>query len=185
MIDAALRAPDLIEPVVGFRQWRLRGDGVLRSMIFDEPWPTAALTARCRIEDHPEAGAPSPRCSCGIYAWYGPCPRTASAGTSEHISGAVVMWGRIELHYTGMRAEHCRIVALGLPLRRSRKRDRVLATAERLGVAAVAHGALPDVAARHGAAVPPELCPQTDPAPSDPLVGVVPPRRAPAMRRRP
>jgi len=35
---------------------------------------------------------------------YDPCPRTASAATRDLVGGAVVMWGRVELHGTGLRA---------------------------------------------------------------------------------
>jgi hypothetical protein len=164
------RAPDLIVPLIGFRQWRL-ADDQLRSLHSDERWPGATLTARCRTDAHPNDAAPLNGCSCGIYAWYRPCPRTAS-GTSEYIAGAVVLWGQVELHHAGMRGQHCRIVGLELPFSRWRKRDRVLALAERLGVRAVPHTALRAVAAEHGAPVPKQLIPEYVHGP----VGIVPDR---------
>ena len=45
--------------------------------------------------------APQNGCTCGFYAWYAPTPRTASAGTSELVGGAVALWGRVELHAHG------------------------------------------------------------------------------------
>ncbi len=170
VLDAA---PDLIAPVVGYRQWRLDSSG-LRSMLCDEPWREATLTARCRARTHlGEAAAPSNVCSCGVYAWYRPCPRTASAGSADLVSGAVVLWGHVELHAVGMRGQFCRVVALALPLSRGRKRNGVREVAERLGVPAVAHRTLPTIATTHGGPVPSQLIPCRVPAAYQ-KVGLVP-----------
>jgi hypothetical protein len=154
----AMRAPDLIEPVIGFRQWRLAGKGLL-SIAFDERWREANLVARCLAGRHPLEGSPVSTCSCGVHAWYEPCPRTASVLTREYVAGAVLLWGAIELHATGMRAQHCRIVALALPLSRWGKRDRVVDVARHLGVPAVRHRDLKTIARQHGAPVGAELRP--------------------------
>lgn len=114
-MNAAGTAPDLIDPVIGFRQWRLEGDR-LRSPYCNVSWKQPELAAWCPLETHDQSTTPNPACTCGIYAYYEPCPRTASAGTRDLVSGAVVLWGGIELHGNGMRAAHCRIVALTLPL---------------------------------------------------------------------
>jgi hypothetical protein len=153
---ADLSAPDLIDPVIGFRQWRLTEHG-LRSLMSEQPWPAATLTADCLERQHVAVPSPATDCSCGIYAWYDPSPRTAAA--ADYITGAVVLWGAIEMHATGMRAQHCRIVALALPFSRWGKRDRLLRTAARLGVPAVPHRSLRSVARGHGAAIPRELRP--------------------------
>jgi hypothetical protein len=157
-------APDLIEPVIGFRQWRLVGDS-LRSLTCDEIWLDAYKEARCDDALHPGCAAPVSDCTCGVYAWYEPPPRTAS--TAEYVAGAVVLWGAIELHVTGMRAQFCRIVALALPLSRWRKRERLLAAAGEIGVSVVGSRQLRAVAERHGSAVPPALRPPREwlPAP--------------------
>lgn len=154
------RAPDLIAPVIGFRQWRLAADG-LRSIASEEMWREPVHVARCLVGDHPQEPAPVSTCSCGVYAWYTPCPRTASAPTRDYIAGAVVLWGAIELHMSGMRAQHCRIVALALPLSRWTKHDRVVGIARRFEVPAVRHRELGAVAAQHGAPVPAGLRPLT------------------------
>ncbi|HEY1512074.1 MAG TPA: hypothetical protein VGF93_23915 [Solirubrobacteraceae bacterium] len=99
-------------------------------------------------------------CSCGVYAYYEPCPRTASAATSDLIGGAVVFWGRIEAHMYGMRGERARIVALELPLSRGSKRRAVVEAAERLGVPAVPHRSLKAVALEHGEVLAPALRPK-------------------------
>jgi hypothetical protein len=95
-----------------------------------------------------------------VYAYYDPCPRTASAATPDLVGGAVVVWGRIEAHAYGLRGKHARIVALELPLSRGRKRRAVVEAAELIGVPAVAHRALKTVALEHGAVLPPALRPK-------------------------
>jgi DNA invertase Pin-like site-specific DNA recombinase len=160
-------APDLIEPVVGFRLWRLV-DGALRSMFSPTPWVAPEMTARCSLGDHDPAQTPSPGCTCGIYAYYDPCPRTASAMTHDLVGGAVVVWGRVEAHATGIRAEHARIVGLDLPLIRRPKQRAVSQVAERLGVPAITHRQLKDVALAHGAALPTSLRPPRQRASANP-----------------
>jgi hypothetical protein len=160
-------SPDLIEPVIGFRHWRMGQTGLL-SITCDQQWQQATMTARCLAgEDqnhHPRQAAPASACSCGIYAWYTPCPRTASAPTRDYVAGAVVLWGAIELHASGMRAQRCRIVALALPLSRWRKRDRLVEIAEHLGLPAVRHHDLKSIAGRYGAPIPVEMRPRLTPA---------------------
>jgi hypothetical protein len=151
-------APDLIVPLVGFRQWHL-ANGVLTSMYDRALWPQDGVTARCD-RGHSSAEVPAKDCSCGVYAYYDPCPRTASAATSDLIGGAVVLWGRIEAHIYGMRGKHARIVALELPLSRGRKRRAVIEAAERVGVPAVPHRSLKAAALEHGAVLQPALRPK-------------------------
>ncbi|MFL5863803.1 MAG: recombinase family protein [Solirubrobacteraceae bacterium] len=151
-------APDLIEPIIGFRHWRMV-DGELRSMFSPVPWTTPEMTARCPSGSHDPAETPFPGCTCGIYAYYAPCPRTASANTRSLVGGAVVMWGRVEAHATGVRAEHARIVGLDLPLLRRRKRRAVAQVAERLGVPAIPHRQLQAAARAQGRPLPTSLRP--------------------------
>ena len=107
--DIAGPAPDLIDPIIGYRQWRLAGRG-LSSVFNDTRWDRARISACCDSHEHHPEVVPDHHCSCGIYAYYDPCPRTASALTRDLVGGAVVMWGRVELHGTGLRAEHAQIV---------------------------------------------------------------------------
>jgi hypothetical protein len=151
-------APDLVERVIGFRHWRLV-DGGLRSMFSSTAWEGAQITARCVAGRHDPARTPSPGCTCGIYAYYDPCARTASAMTRDLVGGAVVVWGRLEAHATGMRAEHARIVALELPFTRGPKRRAVAQVARRLGLPAVAHHQLRPLALSQGQPLPAVLRP--------------------------
>ncbi|HEY2320642.1 MAG TPA: hypothetical protein VGH67_20205, partial [Solirubrobacteraceae bacterium] len=156
--DAGPSAPDLIDPIVGYRQWRLAG-GTLMSLFNDTRWRRVDLTARCDGGEHHPECVPDHLCGCGIYAYYDPCPRMASAGTRDLVAGAVVLWGTVELHGTGLRAEHAQIVALELPMSLLAKRRSVLEVAEQLGVPAVAHHRLKSLARRHGVPVHASLRP--------------------------
>jgi hypothetical protein len=136
-VDLAVpAAPDLIEPVIGYRQWRLRG-GALCSPYFDMSWRRGVNTARCAAPGGHGEAAPGHACTCGIHAWYRPCPRLASAATGDLVAGAIVVWGAVELHPTGMRAEHAMVVALALPVVSRTKRRRVREVASTLEVPAV------------------------------------------------
>lgn len=161
-------APDLVHPVVGFRLWRLDDRG-LRSLYHDERWTRGRQTARCAAGALAEHDEPSPahRCTCGIYAWYEPCPRLAWTGSDGLVAGAVVLWGRIELHGTGMRAQHVMVVALALPLSHGAKRRRIVSVAEALEAETVPARQLAAAAKRYGAPVPCELKPRPTPAPVD------------------
>jgi len=154
---AALEAPDLIEPLVGYRQWRLHDDA-LWSPFVDFRWRRGVNTARCGVAPgHPDP-PPGHDCVCGIHAWYRPCPRFGYA-TPDFIGGVVALWGAIELHPTGVRAQHAAVVALALPLSHTPKRRRVIGVAASLEVETVPARHLTDVAAHHGCPVTPELVP--------------------------
>ena len=157
-VERAAVAPDLIVPLVGFRQWRLTGSGVV-SMYDGTPWPEGRLRARCE-RGHGPGEVPAKDCSCGVYAYYDPCPRTASAATPDLIGGAVVIWGRIEAHIYGLRGEHARVIALELPLSHGRKRAAVIEAAGLLGVPAVPHRSLKAVALEHGEVLAPAFRPK-------------------------
>src|ERR1700759_1963293 len=126
-------APDLITAVIGFRQWRLCGDE-LWSVRAAERWQRGVHTAHCLSHAH---AAPANGCTCGIYAWYSPTPRGASALTPDLVSGAGALWGQIELHAHGMRAHHAMWVALALPFSWGAKRRRIRTVANTLDVPAV------------------------------------------------
>jgi len=163
-------APDLIRAVIGFRQWRLRGSE-LWSLRTDEAWTRGVRTAHCPSDAGHDA--PVNGCTCGIYAWYAPPPRTSSAGTSDLVAGAIAAWGRVELHAHGMRVEHAMIVALALPFSWGAKRRGLIAAARDLEAPAVPARCLLATACEHGDVVPrsmrpPDLTPNKRAAPGEP-----------------
>jgi hypothetical protein len=160
-------APKETRPVVGYREWVLIGDEIL-SPLARTPWEAGPMQAEClpscrgarglwrRASAH--AGpAPDPGCACGIYALFTP-RRPRGRERLALVRGAVVVWGRIELHQRGMRAEFARIVTLALPASR-RHADAVAQVAERLDVEAVPARDLPAAVLAYGEPLEPTLIP--------------------------
>jgi hypothetical protein len=159
-LSGDVRAPDLVETVIGFRQWRIH-DGALWSAYSEDPWRRGVNVARCHVDGASHAeGAPGHDCSCGIHAWYRPCPPLASPATSTLVAGAVALWGEIELHSSGMRAQYGMVVALVRPVLCRAKRREVIRMAAALEVEAVPARRLEAVALHHGSPVPQALRPR-------------------------
>lgn len=165
------RAPDLVDPVVGFRAWRIVG-GRLLSPYIPCRWEGRVMHAVCfdanrrlfapavrrgwLTEPHE---SPHPQCQCGVYAYHRPGAQ-AYYGEWELAEGVVSVWGRIEAHRDGLRAEHARIEALAAPPRHEPgRRIRVEAIADALGVAVVARDDLAREALQHGAPLPRRMLP--------------------------
>jgi hypothetical protein len=151
--------------------WSLHGSE-LWSLRAADHWPRGVQTAHCDQAAH-DRPAPANGCTCGIYAWYGPPPRGASAATPDLVAGAVALWGQIELHAHGMRAQHARVVALALPFSRGDKHRRVLAAADELEIPAVPARKLKAAALQHGELIPrwmrpPDTTPNKRQAPGEP-----------------
>lgn len=158
-------APDLIRPVVAYRAWKVVGDRLL-SPLMPVRWDGRTMHAECVpfqrrimqgaqhgwvVEDHV---SPHPDCQCGIYAHHLPGRRNWF-GEFDWVEGIVTVWGRLEAHADGLRAEHARIEAL---IRRTE-----LPTAERiaarLGCELIDRDEVDAVAARFGDPLPPQLLP--------------------------
>jgi hypothetical protein len=129
-----LEAPDLIEPVVAFRKWRVV-DGRLRSLYEPVFWLDPMQRADCRAQNrgNPPHEAPHSGCTCGIYAGHKPdyeFPKVDYRG----VSGIVTAWGNIEVHEDGLRAEWVQVEALSIYDRwHSRQAEAVRRVAESLG----------------------------------------------------
>ena len=160
-------APDLIEPVVGFRAWRVVGDRLLSPYIPCR-WDGRLMHAICYPANRSLTfghgwlsaphDSPHPDCQCGIYAYHRPGTR-GYFGEWEWLEGIVSVWGRIEAHADGLRAEHARVEALGLPGDRDGGSARRIAAA--LGVGLVPRAELAGAAASYGAPLPDALLPQS------------------------
>ena len=163
-------APDLIEPVVGFRNWRILRAGELSSPYFPVPWSEPVMRAECRRWRTPEAlvdtphAAPQPECGCGIRAYHTPTGEFSKVDY-RGVSGIVTVWGRIEIGADEMRAELARVEALAVYSRWSRRqRDAVQEVAANLGAELVDLRELGAAAASYGAPPPASLL--ADPAPN-------------------
>jgi hypothetical protein len=159
---------DAVAPVIGFREWMLVGDEIL-SPLARKPWGAEPMRAEClpdcrralglwRTASAHQEPAPAPGCVCGIYAFFTP-QRARGRERLALVRGAVVLWGRIELHQRGMRAEFARIVALALPSSR-RHAAGVARVAGLLGVEAVPCRDLPLAARAYGEPLEPTFIPE-------------------------
>jgi hypothetical protein len=100
--------PDLVEPIVGWRVWRVDARLRLCSTLHDEVWlPGRPMAAACASAHH----APEDSCSCGIYAV--PTPHEAqvylvgrnSPEAVHRVLGQVALWGRVVEYTLGWRGE--------------------------------------------------------------------------------
>jgi hypothetical protein len=157
------RLPDLIEPIVGFRNWRIfragPAAGVLSSPFLPVSWSQRVVRAECRSWRSPDDllrtphTAPDPDCGCGIRAYRTPTSNFSKVDYRA-VSGIVTLWGRIEIDREEMRAQLARVEALGIYDRWSRRQQEAvrevagslgvdLVDLHELGVAAASYGALP------------------------------------------
>jgi hypothetical protein len=101
--------------------------------------------------------APGSACTCGIYASHKPdleFPTIDYRG----VSGVVTVWGSIEVHDDGLRAEYAQVEALCLYERwTDRQAEAVRAAAEALGVDLIDLDYLEGAAERYGRWLDPEL----------------------------
>lgn len=146
------RAPDLVEPVLGYRAWQVNQDGVLGSLAWMHAWPEGVTTAECvrGKRDHRHR-APVHNCDCGIYAY----TRLDSRLLAFNCIGVIAAWGAIELHergddVVGFRAEHACPLALAAT-RVASKTDRaaMIRAASRHNVRLVGVGRLEAEGRRH------------------------------------
>lgn len=118
-------APDYLEPVEGWRMWKVverDGRALLRSLFFDVTWDyRTPFSATCKHRRfslrrpwrrQPTGhSAPDETCSCGIHAAFDPTTvmpyfdRAAEATLCCAI-GRVALWGDVVECETGYRAEH-------------------------------------------------------------------------------
>lgn len=103
--------PFSIEPVLGWRVWRLvriRGRLALRSLTHDSVWmPDESMHATCGRMSSSGHRSPGDGCTCGLYATSTPealaRARVFNPGTG--VVGAIAMWGRVVEHGRGARSE--------------------------------------------------------------------------------
>jgi hypothetical protein len=86
--------------------------------------------------------------------------RARLAQYPELVAGAVAMWGALELHASGVRAQYATVVAIVIPLWCGPKRRRLQEIADRLGVEVVPARALKAVALAHGLPLPTSWAPR-------------------------
>jgi hypothetical protein len=174
--------PDLIQPVIGFRAWTIEKDEWLRSRgAGNTRWDVGTNEAKCGGRDlvssvpyglspgPTDHDAPDRNCECGFYAIYSLRDLVSSYGVdSDVVIGAVVAWGRMEVHASGFRAQLARIVALGvldtLALYDEGYADKVAAIARLYNAECVPLLQLEEVAGKHGIEMPEDVRPASSAA---------------------
>lgn len=115
-----MRAPDLIEKVIGYRAWRIDGDR-LRPMNIGGPWVPGVNTAQCAVSDRARPDGdhvpPVSDCGCGLYLRHDLGQVVSRSGPMivGAIVGAVAAWGALEVHAGGVRAQYAEVIALAMP----------------------------------------------------------------------
>jgi len=120
-----MTAPDYVSPIVGYRVWLCDGGG-LKSLT-GEPWfPNRPIVAACNAITvgtiangtrgaHNPKDAPQAQCTCGVYAAKS-LAHLRSAGYWRYgIRGEVNLWGTVEEHELGWRAQFAYPKVLFLP----------------------------------------------------------------------
>jgi hypothetical protein len=109
-VGPADEIPLSIEPVLGWRVWRLtreKGELRLQALVHPDTWtPKEATAARCSRAPH--EGAPLESCTCGYYA-ASSVENLAAAGVFDRrvgVIGAIAMWGTVIEHGRGARSEY-------------------------------------------------------------------------------
>jgi hypothetical protein len=161
-------APDLIEPVVGFRAWRLVGERLMSPYIpcrwegrvmHAECWPANRVLFKGEGWLDAPHESPDAACQCGVYAYHRPGVQ-AYYGEWLWTEGVVTVWGHLEAHREGLRAAHARIEALAHPPANEPERRRAVeVVAARLDVPLVPRARLADEAALHGTPLSDALLP--------------------------
>jgi hypothetical protein len=157
-------APDLLAPVVAFRNWRVTEDG-LRSPRVGTPWRERVVEATCRpqrVEDLvlPPHDAPDARCDCGIHAYQSPKEEICTIDF-RGVSGVVTLWGRMCVYEDEIRAQYARVECLGIYSRWARRqKDAVRDVAEELGCDLLDLRELAYAAALYADPLPPMLRPR-------------------------
>lgn len=140
-------APDLVEPVLGFRAWHVDRLGGLVPMVFQAcTWQPGVNRAECHVDTHERHFAPQADCTCGIYALHqleSLSPREATC------FGAIAAWGDIQVHPAGFRAELACVLALAARGGGRRHRQRMSDAAERYDVPLVGFEDLTAVGLEH------------------------------------
>jgi len=135
---------ELREAVIGYRLWIPQRNELCA--LTGEGWRVGDQTARCL--EHDEHSPPEADCGCGFYALH----RKPSRVPDGTVVGAVLAWGRLQVHFDGFRATHARPLALA----RAGAVDgsRLEQLAARYGVPVVGLEVLDAVAGEFGAPVP-------------------------------
>lgn len=172
--------PELIRSqnkLIGYRGWTLDGYklGSANRRQHGGYWTIGPNKAECRktaratflangdaaaVPSDSEHDAPHPDCECGLYAYFDIHRENNPHNLKPDVWGAVVAWGRVEVHQSGFRAEYAEPVAFGYSPRDAYEDvRRIEAVAGELGLPFVTFDELEAEALKHGQLVTEEMRP--------------------------
>ena len=113
-----MQAPDLLEPLIGFRWWHREASERLISPLRLCEWIPGTNEAKCRPAAHEQVtshSAPHPDCHCGIYAYH--CFSDLQTELDYHfphaIPGVIALWGIVQAYAGGLRGQYAQLLAVG------------------------------------------------------------------------
>lgn len=182
-------SPHVKGKVLGFRAWSLDGYQLTSVAIQSSAWKIGANEATCRRSavglpffppgylqslglPEPEPTPPPERheapqhgCECGLYAYHAPFWSMAPEGDGVSVYGAVLAWGRVQVHHDGFRAQYAEPVVLAYSRRQVYEHvNAIKAIAGEMNVPCVELDELAARAVEFGATVEQELRPEAPPA---------------------
>lgn len=120
-----MQIPDLTERVIGFRQWTVGNDCLLRPAGKTDapPWEPGPQLAQCYVSTLGMRTSCVPvvndDCHCGFYALHNLYDAESYGGLEggSSVQGIVTAWGRLAVHRDGFRAQYIELMAIIAPPR--------------------------------------------------------------------
>lgn len=148
------------QAALGYRAWRVKGDGkALMAAHVEEVWKPGLMGARCHIRE--EHDPPYPGCRCGVHAYYTLQRAKKERPLPDSVVGIIAGCGTLECHHHGWRAHEAQIIAL-LARKGHYDQDRVLGALYNVPVFTDAK-AMEKYALKYAAPIPTALRPSAPP----------------------
>src|SRR5579884_1748283 len=144
-------------PILGFRAWRLHAGSLWP--VRDSArcsWPLGDVRASCEAWERDislghAAPAPGQSCVCGLYAYHELEVLERELMDGVDVWGAVLGWGRVEVHQDGFRSEWQRpVVVSGVPWHYDARRGEIREAAAQYGAVHAAWDDLDTIAREFG-----------------------------------
>ncbi len=151
-------APDALEPILGWRVWRL-SDGLLCPLSAHAAgaWTPGVNEARCHMYSTRHR-APGSNCVCGFNALHH-LP-DEYRGDPRYVIGTIAAWGEVDVYRTGFRSQFaCVLGLLAAAPAGSSQRRAIEAAAERYAVPALEREDLAAHSVRHAREAGPSVLP--------------------------
>lgn len=142
------------QAIIGFRFWRVTGDGQLKALYHESYWPADnQMRSNCAMQ---EPHLFDTECSCGVYAYHD--VRYANQCLGKHrmmmahrevlAIGIIAARGEIAVYHDGFRAPEATVLALAAV--RPRDHQQIQLAADNYGVPVIGHHQLHVFARQYG-----------------------------------